>query len=193
MPEAVPPDALRALLDGRERFLAFLIKRLGSRAAAEEVLQESLLRAVEKAGSIRDEERAVAWFYRILRNAVADWSARRATERAREGGDVASLAESLPDELATDPAARGELCRCVTALAGALKPEYAEALRIVEIEERPVAALAESAGITDGNARVRLHRAREALRIQVERTCRSCAEHGCLDCSCRHEAGPEAP
>jgi len=31
---------------------------------------------------------------------------------------------------------------------------------------------------------VRLHRARAALREKLVRSCRTCAEHGCLDCSC---------
>ena len=31
---------------------------------------------------------------------------------------------------------------------------------------------------------VRLLRARRKLREQVERTCRACATHGCLDCDC---------
>ena len=39
-------------------------------------------------------------------------------------------------------------------------------------------------GITAGNAAVRVHRAREALRKQVVRSCGTCAEHGCLDCHC---------
>jgi RNA polymerase sigma-70 factor (ECF subfamily) len=40
------------------------------------------------------------------------------------------------------------------------------------------------AGISASNAGVRVFRAREALRKQVARVCGTCAEHGCLDCSC---------
>jgi RNA polymerase sigma-70 factor (ECF subfamily) len=47
-----------------------------------------------------------------------------------------------------------------------------------------VKAFAEAAGITPNNASVRLFRAREALRQQLQRSCGTCAEHGCLDCSC---------
>ena len=32
---------------------------------------------------------------------------------------------------------------------------------------------------------VRLHRARKALRLRLEETCRACADHGCLDCTCK--------
>ena len=65
-----------------------------------------------------------------------------------------------------------------------LKPEYATLLRQVEIEEIPVAVAALQAGITPGNASVRLHRARKALLKEVQRSCRTCATHGCLDCTC---------
>jgi RNA polymerase sigma-70 factor (ECF subfamily) len=68
---------------------------------------------------------------------------------------------------------------------GTLKPEYAEALRIIDLEEGSLNDLAASASITAGNAAVRVHRAREALRKQVRTACGSCAEHGCLDCHCK--------
>jgi RNA polymerase sigma-70 factor (ECF subfamily) len=43
---------------------------------------------------------------------------------------------------------------------------------------------AEEAGISPSNAAVRVFRAREALRGQVSRSCGTCADHGCLDCTC---------
>ena len=77
-----------------------------------------------------------------------------------------------------------EICACVGRLANTLKPEYAEVLRAVDVEETPVKAFAEAAGLTASNAGVRLFRAREALRKEVTASCGTCAEHGCLDCSC---------
>ena len=38
--------------------------------------------------------------------------------------------------------------------------------------------------LTPNNASVRRFRSREALRRQLERSCGTCAEHGCLDCDC---------
>lgn len=65
-----------------------------------------------------------------------------------------------------------------------LKAEYAEVVRKVDLEEQPVSAVAEAIGITVNNASVRLHRGRQALKKQLERSCGACAAHGCLDCSC---------
>jgi RNA polymerase sigma-70 factor (ECF subfamily) len=65
-----------------------------------------------------------------------------------------------------------------------LKSEYAEVLRRVDLEEIPVAQVATELDITTNNATVRLHRARQALKRELERSCGTCATHGCLDCTC---------
>jgi RNA polymerase sigma-70 factor (ECF subfamily) len=76
------------------------------------------------------------------------------------------------------------VCGCILDLAKTLKPEYAEAIQRVEIEGQTVKAFAGEAGIDPNNAGVRLHRAREALKKSVVRSCGTCAEHGCMDCTC---------
>jgi DNA-directed RNA polymerase specialized sigma24 family protein len=64
------------------------------------------------------------------------------------------------------------------------KPEFAEVLQAVDVEDTPVKAFAEAAGLTPSHAGVRLFRARQALRKQVAASCGTCADHGCVDCSC---------
>jgi RNA polymerase sigma-70 factor (ECF subfamily) len=75
-------------------------------------------------------------------------------------------------------------CQCVARLADNLKPEYAEALRRIEVDGVAVKDYAVEAGITSNNAAVRVFRAREALKKQVVRSCGTWADHGCLDCTC---------
>jgi RNA polymerase sigma factor (sigma-70 family) len=175
---------LAALLENRRGFLRFLERRVGRREEAEEVLQEAFTRAVAKRGTLRDEESAVAWFYRMLRNAVVDlYRHKDASRRALE-----AFGRDLKD---VQPGSdlHGEVCACVSRVASTLKPEYAEVLREVEVEGLPVKTHAEHQGITAGNAAVRLHRARRALKLQVIATCGACADHGCVDCQCRLGAG----
>src|SRR5688500_16786388 len=69
------------LLGNHRRFLDFLTARVGKREDAEEILQEAFVRGLQKAGEIRDEESAVAWFYRLLRNSVIDHYRRTAADR----------------------------------------------------------------------------------------------------------------
>jgi len=178
--EQPEPAVVAAWVENHRRFLAFLERRVESRAAAEEILQEAFVRGLEQAGEIRDDERAVAWFFRLLRNAVIDhYRARGAEARGLE-----ALARELADASEPPPEVEAALCRCFEALLPALRPEYSEILRRVDLEGNRPADFAREAGLTANNAMVRLHRARKALRADLQRSCRTCADHGCLDCSC---------
>jgi RNA polymerase sigma-70 factor (ECF subfamily) len=182
--KSLSPAAIQRLVDSHRQFLAFLEKRVESRAVAEDILQSAFVRGLERGAEVRDEESVVAWFYRILRNATIDHYRHRAsTERAYEG-----WSKEFGSIEAPEPELKQEICQCVSALIDTLKPEYREALRIIDLDEGSLNDLADRTGITSGNAAVRVHRAREALRKQVRTACGSCAEHGCLDCHC----GPKA-
>jgi RNA polymerase sigma-70 factor (ECF subfamily) len=180
-PAGVSPEMLDTLVANHRRFLAFLERRVGSRADAEDLLQDALVKSLARGYQVTDPESVVPWFYRVLRNALTDWYRRRGAEdRAlAEWGGREDGVEAPQDE-----GLFKEVCECVLRLAGTLRPEYAEALRRVDVEEMPVKEFAAAAGITPGNAAVRLHRAREALRTRVIQSCGTCAEHGCFDCTC---------
>jgi RNA polymerase sigma-70 factor (ECF subfamily) len=66
-------DASLAAVLARQhrRFLAFLANRVGSHAVAEDILQNAYAKAIERGSQLRNEESAVAWFYRILRNVAS--------------------------------------------------------------------------------------------------------------------------
>ncbi len=169
------------LLTQRGRFLAFLERRVGSREVAEDILQDAYARSLEKVDMLRDDENVTAWFYRLLRNAIIDRHRRSAsTDRA-----LTALASELEGP---GPAIdlEDEVCRCVGGVLETLKPEYRDAIKLVDLEESDVGVLAAREGITSNNAAVRLHRARAALGRGLRATCGACAQHGCLDCTCRH-------
>lgn len=169
------------LLAHREKFLGFVMRRVESREAAEDILQSAFVRGMEKGGELRDEESAVAWFYRMLRNAVIDhYRGRAAQDRAAEHWLQELETETKPDAMIQDVA-----CGCVKEVLVDLKPEYRQAIELVDLEEKSLRDLASTAGIAENNAGVRVHRAREALRKAVKTTCGACAEHGCIDCRCK--------
>ncbi|HEV7920571.1 MAG TPA: sigma-70 family RNA polymerase sigma factor [Thermoanaerobaculia bacterium] len=169
------------LVESHRQFLAFLERRLGDRALAEDILQDAFVKTMERGGELRDDEAAVAWFYRLLRNAVIDHHRRRSV-RTRA---LDALAREMEGAAEPPPEVRGAICACVGRLVGNLRPEYAAAIRRVELDEVPVQTFAGEMGITANNAAVRLFRAREALRKQVRAACGTCATHGCVECSCR--------
>jgi RNA polymerase sigma factor (sigma-70 family) len=185
------PEVLRVLLENHARFLAFLQRRVESRDAAEDILQEAFVRSIDRAELLRSPESAVAWFYRVLRNAIVDHHRRQGTQSrafARFAAETDGTAAGPDEEL------EAVACACVLAMVDTLKPEYGVAIRRVDLDGVSVRSYADEAGITSGNAGVRLHRAREALRRQLARSCGTCLVHGCLDCRCADapgEAGAE--
>jgi RNA polymerase sigma-70 factor (ECF subfamily) len=69
-------------------------------------------------------------------------------------------------------------------LKDALKPSYRDALEQIELADMPIKDYAAQLGISANSAAVRVFRARNALRDEVEKTCGACADEGCSDCSC---------
>ena len=174
------PELTLQLVDNHRQFLAFLERRLGDRALSEDILQDAFVKSLQKEADERDETSSVAWFYRTLRNAIIDHYRRTgARNRALE-----SLARELEGAAEPPPELHDAICGCVTRLATTLKPEYEQAIRRIDVEGAPVQDFAAEAGITPNNASVRVFRAREALRKQVKVSCGTCADHGCLECSC---------
>jgi len=173
--EATAPDtvaATQALVENHRAFLGFLEKRVGSRALAEDLLQDAFAKGLDRLDELREGESTVAWFYRVLRNAVIDhW--RRSDVKARR---LETFAAELRDAVEAPPEVLAVACQCVNRLAVALKPEYAEALRRIEVDGVSVKDFAAEVGISPGNAAVRVFRARDALRKQVVRSCGTCAE-----------------
>jgi len=170
-------DVVSTLVANHREFLAFVQRRVGSRELAEEIIQDALVRNLAKVDTVR--ETAVGWFYRVLRNAITDHWRREAAAGRRLDAIAAEANDAVPDE-----ELQNVVCKCVGELAGTLKPEYASALRRIELDGLSMKYYAAEAGISSNNAAVRVHRAREALRKQVTRACGTCADHGCLDCTC---------
>ena len=170
---------VNVLVENHRAFLRFLERRVGDRALAEDLLQEAFTRNLDRLSDVPDEG-LVPWFYRVLRNAAIDRHRRKGVEERA----LAAFARELAEVAQPPGDLHREICACVGRLAKTVKPEYAQVLQAVDVEGTPVKAFAEAAGLTSSNAGVRLFRAREALRRQVAASCGTCAEHGCVDCSC---------
>jgi RNA polymerase sigma factor (sigma-70 family) len=179
---------LERLLAQRKRFLAFVQRRVQDAGLAEDILQGAYVRALEHHDDLNPNESAVAWFYRLLRNAVIDNHRRGATKR-KFLEEWAHVLELSPGSSAEE---QREICACLHDVIEHLKPEYAESLRAIDLGEQRVQEFAERRGISPSNASVRVHRARIALRKQLLRICSTCAEHGCLNCTCKTTASRRA-
>ncbi len=183
------PELTQRLVENHRQFLSFLERRIGDRALAEDILQDAFVKTLQKEDDARDQTSSLAWFYRTLRNAVIDHY-RRSGARGRA---LELLARELAGATAPPPELHDAICGCVTRLASMLKPEYEAAIRRIDIEGAAVQDFASEAGISPNNASVRVFRAREALRKQVKVSCGTCADHGCLECSCGKKNADSAP
>lgn len=174
-------DVVKVLVENHKRFQAFLLPRVRSIDDAEDILQAAFARAAVQADSIRDDERVVAWFYRLLRNAVIDYYRRKNTEQKA----LEKLSQLSNAETVAEPELERIVCECIHDLIGTLKSEYADLLQKVDLQGISISEAAEALGISANNAHVRLHRARSALHSRLVQTCGTCTTHGCLDCTCK--------
>jgi RNA polymerase sigma-70 factor (ECF subfamily) len=186
MNEQTSFNVVETLVSNHRQFLSYLEKRVESREAAEDILQEAFVRGLDSP-SLREADSATAWFYRSLRNAIVDHYRRRGVEtRVLE-----QVAAETSDTVLPESDLMAAVCACVSRLLSTLKPEYARVIQRVELDEIPVRDYAAEEQMTANAASVRLFRAREALRRRVVQSCGTCAEHGCLDCHC-HAASCQA-
>ena len=194
-----PPNAVRCprtldellgtILGDRERLLAWTTSRLGDRDAARDVLQAASLKAVERFSTVRDPATVRWWFERVLAHTITDYHRRRlAYRRLLERFERLSSA-GVDDEHGGDQHPMAFSCPCLRAALRTLAPDHAEMLRLIELEERTPAEVARALGISPNNARVRLHRARRALRGRLARTCGGSPLLSCSPCQCGRPGG----
>ena len=134
------PAALAEQYAGMLYRLAYA--RTGSRADAEDVMQEVFVRLLRARPEVRDEEHAKAWLLRVGARCAAD--VLRAPWRRREG----PLDDGLP---APEPVL-------------ALPAQYRMAVHLYYYEELSVAEIAAVLGKSEGAVKSRLFRARALLR-----------------------------
>lgn len=153
------PDVSRLLVD-RDRLASTLSGWLQP-ADVEDLVQEALVRALISPMEFRGRRSTFAWIRRILRNLAIDHIRHEGAEaRARAGFARDRLAQGLVTSELVDPRVSLE----VIGLLDEIDPGYADVVRRVDLEETSIEDVASELGLTNGNVRVRLHRARAKLR-----------------------------
>jgi RNA polymerase sigma-70 factor (ECF subfamily) len=144
---------------------AFVLRRVGDPADAEDIVQDVLVRALAHRDSLRDHGKLRSWLFSITRNAIVDhYRARRPTE-------------PLPPDLRVDTdepdrAAVRELSQCLVSMADSLPAPYREALVLSELEGLRQREIAERLGLSLSGAKSRVQRARRLLATNLLECCR---------------------
>ena len=176
--EMASRENVERLLADRPRFVSFVSARIGDRATAEDLVQSAAVQALSDAHDLGGLELS-RWFYRVLRNAIIDRHRRFAAE-----GRALERYQSDPATHIDVVAPTKRLCRCVTRALAALEPTLRSAIEAIEVRGHKPAQFAHEAGISSGNAAVRVHRARRKLAEQLKAICGTCTLDSCSDCDC---------
>lgn len=165
-----------------ERFgpliLGFGRRMCGQRADAEEVLQETLMKAYQSLKDLRDPAALKTWVYRVAANACLKMRRRGKNEpkreislegvlpRAGEDGEPPQIADW--SDIPLDRLLQGELKAKLDEAILALPRDYRIVLVLRDQEGLGTRETAEILGISETLAKVRLHRARLALRKRID-------------------------
>jgi len=176
-------DAVHIVLaEIHQDFLRFLTRRLGNREEARDVLQDFYVKVLSRIDDVRDSEKLRPWMRRVLETTLIDYY--RAQGKRRQSETEYQYLEALRDDAEGSHELDLIICNCLYKLLPTLKPEYSEVIWRADLVGENRENIARDLDTTEGNIRVRLHRARQALRERFEETCRTCPVHGYLDCDC---------
>jgi len=164
----------------REPIYRYVLSIVRDAAEAEDLTQETFLRAHAKRSTLDDPVKLSPWLYRIATNTCYD-RFRQASYRNRPqslgaatGGDTgAGRTEAL-----ADPAPRldkvmeqEEMSTCVQQYLVDLSDPYRAAILLHDVEGLTNPEIAEMLGVPLSTVKIRLHRAREKLRAALSEGC----------------------
>jgi RNA polymerase sigma-70 factor (ECF subfamily) len=158
-----------------DRIRRYLARLVGT-VDAEDLEQDVFEKAQRAIGSFRGDSRALTWLYRVATNVAIDRlrSAARRAEHEDVGADA--VADAGASDAVNERSLDGEVDRtrmreCILRVVDGLPPSQRAVILLGELRGLSDRELADALGITLGAAKIRLHRARRALKVALERAC----------------------
>lgn len=146
----------------RTRLRRYVAVRVADRARAEDIVQETLTRALAALDALRSPGSFEPWLYRIAANVIAD--SFRSTKPSEQLSEDLAAAQKPDDPIA-------ELAACLQPLIEDLPETYRTALMLADIERLPQKRVAERLGISFSGAKSRVQRGRRLLRERILACC----------------------
>lgn len=164
-------EAFRLLFERYTRpLISFLFYMVGRRALAEELAQETLLRAFKRLGALREEAKLSTWLFGIARNVAREELRSRARE-PRESIKLDDPEAALVRDAGPSPASRlygKELGAAVGAALRALDEDKRLVFVLKFYQQRNYEEIAAVTGFSPAKVRNDLHRARAEMRRRLK-------------------------
>lgn len=190
--EQTPRPSFDELMAQNRGALVRYLGRLVGDGDAEDVAQIALAKAASGMDGFRGEASAKNWLFRIATNAALDWLRSRGEQALPMPG---TDDEGDPDALAaTEDASqerrllRQEMSTCVRGVLRRLPEGHQTILALSDCDELSDRDVAAVLGLTVGAAKIRLHRARARLKVELERECTFYRDHENVLCCDRKDA-----
>jgi RNA polymerase sigma-70 factor (ECF subfamily) len=156
-----------------DRIQRYVLSVVKNRAEAEDLTQETFLRAHRRRDSLRDPEAVRGWLYRIATHVCIDRLRQHKPHISMDGEEGAQRVESAPSsgpgEL--EAAERKETSRCVQRCLDFLPDSYRAVILLYEGHSLTAAEIASLLGENLTTVKMRLHRARRRLQQVMECGC----------------------
>ncbi len=150
-----------------QRLLAVARRILGNEEDARDAVQEALLSAVRAMTRFSGKSRLGTWLYRIVVNSCL-MMLRRGRIRPERFLEDVPVARDVPNAQLDTAAERRETCIAVLAGIDRLPRNYRDVLKMRAIDGVGARETARSLGVTLNTVKTRLHRAKRALRAELE-------------------------
>lgn len=163
------PDAFDRIYDEfNTRLFNFLARLSRRREVAEDLLEETWMRLVARAGQLRSDTRLGPWLFTVARNLYVSYRRSRMLEDSHAAGLIGLWPSGSSPPSPFDATAANQAGRRLEAALGALPVTYREALLLVGIEGLRPAEAAAVCGVSPEAMRQRLSRARTLLAHKLD-------------------------
>lgn len=164
-------DAFRVLVEQHSRSVFRLAYRMtGNEQDAEDVVQESFLRAYKQLGRFESRANFGTWIYRITANCCVDLMRARQARHDQSRGESLDAAEQMPSDHKPDPerlAESGEIDRQVRNALAMLSPLERAAFTLRHYEGRSIDEISSTLGLRTSAAKHSVFRAVKKLRAAL--------------------------
>ncbi|MCO5297857.1 MAG: sigma-70 family RNA polymerase sigma factor [Fimbriimonadaceae bacterium] len=148
----------------------FAYQMVPRRDDAEDIVQEAFVRAYQNLGRYRDEAKFTTWLLRIVTNLCTDQARMHQRRGALEQQEAAGSLTWMTTIENEDPVHNLEIDDMRDAIRralGALPAHHRSVIVLRDIEEREYPEIAQILGCTVGGAKLRVLRARRALKDRI--------------------------